>query len=348
MSVDLATLAELVRAPAALTVPGDVAAGGALRPELALSSVCLYWAGMALNDYADRHLDAEERPERPIPSGRVRPGQALGLAAGLTVAGLALAGRAGGRRALGTAGALAAVVWAYDLALKDTPAGPAAMAAARGLDVLLGGTARPSAHAAAGAGAPAGRGGPARGTPGAGPRAERTALALAAGAVAAHTFGVTTLSRGEVHGGTAARSATALAATGVAAALAAAHVLSTPPGLAPASGTARARLARVPAGVLSALALTAPPSGATGGGRAGRLAGLGLAAAYAGVVGRAQFTAARRPDAGRTRAAVGRSILGLLPLQAALTAGRGDLVTAGALVAAHPLARKLSRKVSAT
>jgi len=29
---------------------------------------------MALNDYADRDLDAVERPERPIPSGRVSPG----------------------------------------------------------------------------------------------------------------------------------------------------------------------------------------------------------------------------------------------------------------------------------
>ncbi|MEV4021174.1 UbiA family prenyltransferase, partial [Nonomuraea angiospora] len=85
-------LLELVRAPAALTVPGDVLAGataaGTVRwPRavgLAASSVCLYWAGMALNDYADRALDAVERPERPIPSGRVRPGAALALACALT------------------------------------------------------------------------------------------------------------------------------------------------------------------------------------------------------------------------------------------------------------------------
>ncbi len=73
-------LVELVRAPAALTVPGDAVAGAAAsgwpfggRRTLALTgaSVCIYWAGMALNDYADRHLDAIERPERPIPSGRI-------------------------------------------------------------------------------------------------------------------------------------------------------------------------------------------------------------------------------------------------------------------------------------
>ncbi|NUP80519.1 MAG: UbiA family prenyltransferase, partial [Nonomuraea sp.] len=119
----LRDLIELVRAPAALSVPGDViagaAAGGALGRRtagLACTSVCLYWAGMAANDWADRQLDAVERPERPIPSGRVPAGAALGIAVGLTVAGLALAGLAGGRRALAVAVPLAAAVWAYDVA----------------------------------------------------------------------------------------------------------------------------------------------------------------------------------------------------------------------------------------
>ncbi|MEV7969033.1 SCO3242 family prenyltransferase [Sphaerisporangium sp. NPDC088356] len=301
--MDLATLAELVRAPAALTVPGDVSAGGSVRPGLALSSVCLYWAGMALNDYADRDLDAVERPERPIPSGRVRPGQALGLAAGLTAAGLVAAARTGGRGALGVATGLAAVVWAYDLALKDTPAGPLAMAAARGLDVVLGGASTDA------------------------PPGDGKARLLAAGAVAAHTYGVTALSRGEVGGGSKARSATALASTALAAGLAVAHVTSVT------SGSAAVSRGR-PGGAVPVAVR--------------RLAGFGLTAAYAGLVGRAQLDAARHPDAGRTRAAVGQSILGLLPLQAALTAGRGGLATAVALAAAHPLARKLSRKVSPT
>ncbi|WP_248958688.1 SCO3242 family prenyltransferase [Sphaerisporangium perillae] len=310
MTVDLGTLAELVRAPAALTVPGDTAAGGAVSPGLALSSVCLYWAGMALNDYADRDLDAEERPERPIPSGRVRPGQALGLAAGLTATGLFLAARTGGRGALGVATGLAAVVWAYDLVLKDTAAGPLAMAAARGLDVFLGGTVPASPRSGVLPGTSAGR----RVPPGSG-----RARLLAAGAVAAHTYGVTALSRGEVSGGSTARSAAALTATALAAGLAAVHVSS----------------AIAPAGAQPAVT-------------AGKLAALGLVGAYAGLVGRAQLAAARTPDAGRTRTAVGQSILGLLPLQAALTAGRGHLATAVALAVAHPLARRLSRKVSPT
>ncbi|MGN9804490.1 SCO3242 family prenyltransferase [Micromonospora sp. L32] len=174
----LGDLVELVRAPAALSVPGDVVAGaaaaGALGPRtagLAGASVLLYWAGMAANDWADRRLDAVERPERPIPSGRVPPAAALGLAAGLTAAGLGLAAVTGGRRAAAVAIPLAATIWGYDLAAKNTAAGPAVMAACRGLDVLLGATG----------------GRPVRALP-------------AALTVAAHTVTVTALSRREVAG----------------------------------------------------------------------------------------------------------------------------------------------------
>ncbi|MFC4537082.1 SCO3242 family prenyltransferase [Sphaerisporangium dianthi] len=176
----LRDLLDLVRAPAALSVPGDVvagaAAGGVLGRRtagLACSSVCLYWAGMAANDWADRHLDAVERPERPIPSGRVPANAALGTAVGLTVAGVALAGLAGGRRALAVAAPLAAAVWAYDVLAKGTAAGPLTMALCRGLDVLLG----------------------------ASPGRSVTAALPSAATIAAHTYLLTTLSHGEVSGG---------------------------------------------------------------------------------------------------------------------------------------------------
>jgi 4-hydroxybenzoate polyprenyltransferase len=178
MPPGLAALAELVRAPAGLSIPGDVvlgrAAGGAAvaHPATAArigSSVCLYYAGMAANDYFDRDLDAKERPERPIPSGRVAPATALGVAIGLTAAGVAL-GAAGGGLA-GTA-TLAGTVWAYDAILKGTPAGPLAMAACRTLDVLLG----------------------------AGPGRARRALPAAA-IVGAHTLAITVVSANEVEGG---------------------------------------------------------------------------------------------------------------------------------------------------
>lgn len=75
-------IAALVRLPAVLSVPGDVLLGAAMSGRrtggrtllLTGSSSLLYLAGMALNDWADREVDARERPERPIPSGRVAPG----------------------------------------------------------------------------------------------------------------------------------------------------------------------------------------------------------------------------------------------------------------------------------
>ncbi|WP_255372113.1 SCO3242 family prenyltransferase, partial [Cellulosimicrobium sp. CUA-896] len=158
------------------TLAGSAAAGHRLTPRRALlpvASACLYAGGMALNDYADRRLDAVERPERPIPSGRVSPERALGVASGLTLAGVGLAAAGGGRPALAVAVPLAACVWTYDTVAKESPAGPVVMAACRGLDVLLG--------------AAGGR--------------VRAALPAAA-ALTAHTAGVTVLSRGEVHGTT--------------------------------------------------------------------------------------------------------------------------------------------------
>lgn len=95
--------AELLRVSALFSVPGDALAGAAAvghRPgrgtALAIgASLCLYEAGMALNDWADRDEDAVDRPHRPIPSGRISPAAALGAAGVLTAAGLALAARAG-------------------------------------------------------------------------------------------------------------------------------------------------------------------------------------------------------------------------------------------------------------
>ncbi|MFF5157580.1 SCO3242 family prenyltransferase [Streptomyces sp. NPDC000348] len=186
--------AELLRLPALFTVPGDALAGAAaagVRPGprtlLAIgSSLCLYEAGMALNDWADRAEDAVERPHRPLPSGRVRPAAALTAAGALTGAGLALAAVAG-RPAVAVAAPLAATVWAYDLALKHTPAGPAAMAAARGLDLLLGAAAT-----------------------GGGTRAALPSAALLGG----HTLAVTAVSRRETTGGSALAPLAALATTG--------------------------------------------------------------------------------------------------------------------------------------
>jgi 4-hydroxybenzoate polyprenyltransferase len=287
----LADLAQLVRLPAALSVPGDVlagaAAGAGTPPPRILgtmaSSIALYWAGMALNDYADATVDAVERPQRPVPSGRVERRTALATACGLTAAGLGLAALTGGRRALGVALPLTGLVWAYDLGLKSTPAGPAAMAGARTLNVLSG--ARPG---------------------------HRVAALPAALLVGAHTYTVTALSRHEVSG--APREVPAATLAGSAATAFAAAAL---PGIRQRGGTAR--------------------TGAAVG-----------ALAYLASYGTAQARAAREPSATNVRNAVGTGIMSLMPLQAALTAGGGRAGLAGVLAAAHPLARRLARKVSPT
>ncbi len=143
----LSAFVRLVRLPSVLTVPGDVLLGAAWGGEgeepatvaaLALGSSLLYLGGMALNDWADRELDARERPWRPLPAGDVAPAVALGSAVALTGGALAVAGAAGGARRLRGALALVATVWLYDLRAKDTPAGPWTMALARALDVLAG------------------------------------------------------------------------------------------------------------------------------------------------------------------------------------------------------------------
>lgn len=277
---------QLVRAPAALTVLGDTVAGAAAagnplrgrRILLPLSSVSFYWAGMALNDWADRELDAVERPERPIPSGRVSPGQALAVAGGLTAAGLGLARAAGGRDTFRMALPLAAAVWAYDTVLKKTAAGPAAMAACRAFDVLMG------------------AGG-----------VTKKALPSAI-AVGGHTYGVTALSRGEVHGATTNTARAVLAGTGLTA-------------LAAATGARTWR---------------------------DRLGALAFTGVYANTVGRAQYTAVQNPEAKEVRKATMAGIHGMVPLQAALAARRGSLLGALAVAAALPVAKLLARKVSPT
>jgi hypothetical protein len=182
---------ELVRAPAALTVIGDTIAGGHAGGRrfgrrqwlLPVASVFLYSGGMALNDYADRALDAVERPERPIPSGRISPRRALGIATACLAVGLGLAATGGGRRAFAVALPLVGAIVSYNTVFKDTAVGPVSMAACRGLDVLMG---------AGGA---------------------RVAVPAAA-TVALHTAGVTAQSRGEVHGGSTDVALAGLAVTG--------------------------------------------------------------------------------------------------------------------------------------
>ncbi|MFI1712633.1 SCO3242 family prenyltransferase [Streptomyces litmocidini] len=314
--------AELLRLPALFSVPGDTLAGAAavgLRPGRGTAyavgaSLCLYEAGMALNDWADREEDAVDRPHRPLPSGRIAPAAALGAAGLLTAAGLALASRAG-RPALTAATALAGAVWAYDLRLKHTPAAPAVMATARALDLVLGATATGPAPRRTATTAPVRRApGPVASAPvarrGA---ATRTGLRVAApaGALAVHTYAVTAVSRHEAQGGSTLAPLGALAATSA-------------------------------LGAVTALRALRKPGGATA------LVPLLPAALYVGTTAVPLLHAALNPSPPLTQRAVGSGIRAMIPLQAALAARAGAVGTGIGVLGLAPLARALARKVSPT
>lgn len=156
---DLRTLARLMRLPAVFTALADIFLGfllthagiGAAPLVLGLlcaTSACLYLSGMVWNDIFDRTIDAIERPERPIPSGRVRPGSATALASGLMAAGLVCAAALRwvdpilcGWNPLCIAGLIVLAIFLYDGLLKSTLAGPVSMGLCRFLNVLLGASA---------------------------------------------------------------------------------------------------------------------------------------------------------------------------------------------------------------
>ncbi|MCI0702046.1 MAG: UbiA family prenyltransferase [Planctomycetia bacterium] len=124
------------------SVPFEFWAGSAL---LALSSGCLYLAGMVWNDYFDFAEDLKARAFRPLPSGRVGKGTAIVLGVLLFAGGVSLAGAAGmqvqgewNHEPLAYAVGIVIMVLCYDGGLKRTPIGPISMASCRFLNVLLG------------------------------------------------------------------------------------------------------------------------------------------------------------------------------------------------------------------
>jgi 4-hydroxybenzoate polyprenyltransferase len=151
--------AQLVRLPNLPTAMADILLGlmavaSAIEPGrwpvvaiayvlLMLASGCLYCGGMVWNDFFDREEDKRERPERPIPSGKVTPRQAALCGAGLVAAGVVFASLAGliqGAWITATVLALllTGAVFLYDAWLKRTLIGPIGMGACRFLNVMLG------------------------------------------------------------------------------------------------------------------------------------------------------------------------------------------------------------------
>src|SRR5688572_26794821 len=173
---------ELVRPANVATSLADVLAGHALAdlanpralPWLLAATACLYAGGIALNDFFDRDLDRVERPERPIPSGRVPPAGAARAGGLLLAAGVLSASQATGA-ALLVAAAIAVSVLLYDVNGKRHPViAPANMGLCRALNLLLGAASVPLALR------------------------QRWPVALIP---FSYIAAVTAISRGEVHGG---------------------------------------------------------------------------------------------------------------------------------------------------
>lgn len=118
---------------------------------LLATSALLYCAGMVLNDVFDVEVDRRERPQRPLPSGRIslRTARILGFA--LLLAGLAagwataVCAQVPVFRSGMVATLLAACILAYDGGMKATRLGPLTMGVCRFLNVLLGASSGPLA-----------------------------------------------------------------------------------------------------------------------------------------------------------------------------------------------------------
>ena len=182
---------QLLRPANVATALADVLAGFAIAglgnrpalPWLLLATAALYAGGIVLNDVFDREMDRAERPERPIPSGRIRTAHAATLGAGLLALGVAAAAAANTTACL-VALAIAACVLLYDgWGKRHAAVAPLNMAMCRALNLLLGVAAVPAALA------------------GAWPIAAVPLL---------YIYAVTAISRGEVHGGSRRAAASAL------------------------------------------------------------------------------------------------------------------------------------------
>ncbi|RME36943.1 MAG: hypothetical protein D6788_10535 [Planctomycetota bacterium] len=116
---------------------------GTVIVRLALISACFYAGGIALNDVRDAARDARERPERPIPSGRIARSSAAVLAGVLLAVGLGQAVAMSARVGM-AGGTLLLLILAYNTRWKQSVLGPFLMAGCRaanlGLGLAAGGT----------------------------------------------------------------------------------------------------------------------------------------------------------------------------------------------------------------
>ena len=273
----------LVRPANLVTAATDILAGGVIvgageRPLacLVVASVSLYAGGVVLNDYFDRELDAAERPERPLPAGLVSAWVAAGAGAVLLAFGVVLAAYTSSVSGL-LATLIAAAVLLYDTFAKTRSIGPVVMGSCRALNLLLGLSAAPAMLA------------------------HMWFLALIP---LIYIAAITTLSRGEVHGGS--------------------------------KKTARFALVLFAAVIVG---LTVEGGGST----LHLLRLLPFAALLVVRVGAPLWQAYLLPSAGRVRSAVHAGIVSLIVLDAALAAPYSGVITGAAILSLAVVAAELAR-----
>ncbi len=104
---------------------------------LIFSSVFLYIGGLVLNDLFDIKVDRLERPNRPLPSGRIKKGKAILITVLLIIFGLVLASLVNST-AFGISLLLVVGIVAYNYRIKNGYLRPYLMAAIRALNVIYG------------------------------------------------------------------------------------------------------------------------------------------------------------------------------------------------------------------
>ena len=140
----------LVRLPNLFTLPSNILVGMAIVSSLAFTltsftqflllvtiSVLLYCVGIVLNDLYDFDIDKKERPNRPLPSGKISRRSAIVLVAIFSTLALILSLLVS-FSTLVISSILFLTIFGYDKYLKNTHAGPLTIASARVMNILLG------------------------------------------------------------------------------------------------------------------------------------------------------------------------------------------------------------------
>ena len=138
----------LIRFPNLFTLPSNVFAGYFSTHTqngieinsivlVTLVSACLYAAGVIFNDVADRQTDRKERPNRPIPSGKITRRNAILLALLLIMISITISYFISVATLI-IVFVLIPSIFLYDFVLKNSSFGIAAMGATRVLNILLG------------------------------------------------------------------------------------------------------------------------------------------------------------------------------------------------------------------